>query len=1241
MNAKPHNRAYLEILRDTIRRELDLVLWTHLVDRKHCDHYFAQLQIKPAGDLPAAKKAVEGSPWINDWFDLDVFWAEQGKKPSHENILTDLLIALHGFWLLRLNDTRHTFEFVTVPTNNNEWREQGDSFIHFGKGVHYKDDDRNEFKRLLKSSLKNYQLRSGEGSVGLSLRADRGVCLRNTIRDIRGAVALEDCLIRNLSYMGFPIFAPSDRDTEPEHHGDLGYSGRPIGHFGLFFPCPLGWHVTLEAKDWCDHCVHSKSSTRGEPSKQSPHCLYQLVYRMCETIVKPVAAEYYRSIASAQFQDRVRDIGSLANDPVFLRGDRENGPGEKLKTFLRAVIPPSFDHEGGNTGQNSVREESSADLTMVDDFQAVQIWERHAGVTTSASGQSAIHRENTWRHSVRWKYPEVFLRMLRNEIPEYVRVWDSGAASDRLPKSWGTLKAAGGYFDVFQLGEADRLVVVGDCAHAMQDQLGTRFSTFWNFARKAIAEASAPTKLQEFHKNFDSNKLNVEELQLNKAIQLRKWTGLILTHVAQRFCARIVGNNKDETRISEILADAQLYDNLQIELEKVQSVDGIQSAFVVVCPAFHVVEPVSGVTGLFEGVSDSIRKHVEDRIRKELSNQHTLAIFEALAELCDKRLDTVESIMVVTNHASQWRNGVEWPIQSEGYRSTAAKPVTLVDCGAETAFSVPSIWKSWWNAAGGPGEPPQPCLDLIHLSKVGGKNEIQFLLSSSTASPGKTLRLLLRRREAVKCVHRSYRLLAETISERLRSLFSYTIKPPSGRSDLRGSVAEAEWSGPITFENDRSSAERVKQAFDKCLTCDMNRGEHPDRTSAGQFYILLADIGGVVRCQTGRFSGTTKTERPCPCDAIHAIEADLLQLAKGGDTLPLGSDSGLFVHVFFPLCRPQEHSPTGNEILGFIIFSTAQQEPDTIHRVSIRPVQQALITFATDYLEYALGHELAQHELEASLQDFSHALRNNFLKKFANFDTAEVFLERIAKSLPSRDSSILPLLTSHEYKHPSGTMLESNLANFYASLRGLDNLDAMLFDTALLLNAQTYILSRQREQWPAHLKERSLKWEYVSSITSWLKHVVDISLPSPDLQHAIGMFDVQYDPSLVDLALKPMDPFFPDSETPFPLGSMILIIQEIIGNSCKHAPRRPDTQRLFRFSGQDGKLTLKMENAYEDLPSNSTKRGHTTIRDALAANFGKKGTSWDFHASPNLEKDKYIVLLWINVNPTRYEYIGH
>lgn len=96
--------------------------------------------------------------------------------------------------------------------------------IHFGDGVFYKrgiNEGHEELKDILKSSLEQYLLRPGEGSVGLGLRADRGACLRDTVRDLRGAVALEDCIMRNLSYIGFGRAGRLDFDWLGEGVGCL------------------------------------------------------------------------------------------------------------------------------------------------------------------------------------------------------------------------------------------------------------------------------------------------------------------------------------------------------------------------------------------------------------------------------------------------------------------------------------------------------------------------------------------------------------------------------------------------------------------------------------------------------------------------------------------------------------------------------------------------------------------------------------------------------------------------------------------------------------------------------------------------------------------------------------------------------------------------------------------------------------------------------------------------------------
>src|ERR1035441_1490387 len=128
-------KRYLRILRDTVRRELDNQLIKHLdlLQQHNFLRYLSVLKIPSAisdheNAWQAAKSAVEQCKAIDDWFNLEEFWKSQRAAfirkhgvAHYQALLAKLMVRLHGFWVFTLDDTNHTFRFVPVASECNEW----------------------------------------------------------------------------------------------------------------------------------------------------------------------------------------------------------------------------------------------------------------------------------------------------------------------------------------------------------------------------------------------------------------------------------------------------------------------------------------------------------------------------------------------------------------------------------------------------------------------------------------------------------------------------------------------------------------------------------------------------------------------------------------------------------------------------------------------------------------------------------------------------------------------------------------------------------------------------------------------------------------------------------------------------------------------------------------------------------------------------------------------------------------
>lgn len=224
----------------------------------------------------------------------------------------DHVTALHGFWLLWYDDARNEFCFPEELVKKDEP-------IIFGEKITEKDNSEkikieiwkdNAKERFIKTAVeKGYNLESGAGSAGLGVRINKGVCLRDTIRDTRGAVAYEDLLSSNYSFMGIPIYRGADSDQSAA----IADKGKPIVLFCFFFPARGAWH-----DDDSSCCVC--------PSSPRDTCLFNEIEDFCKTEVKPIVETIYELLELRAYQEKVSNLSKLDMSGKF----RE----EVLKNFI-------------------------------------------------------------------------------------------------------------------------------------------------------------------------------------------------------------------------------------------------------------------------------------------------------------------------------------------------------------------------------------------------------------------------------------------------------------------------------------------------------------------------------------------------------------------------------------------------------------------------------------------------------------------------------------------------------------------------------------------------------------------------------------------------------------------------------------------------------------------------------------------------------------------------------------------
>lgn len=251
---------YWQVTSFFLRAELDKIITNYLKkDHEICSHYKGIWELK--------ENFEEGE---RDW-----------KKLSPEK----QIVAAHGFWMLWYDDARNEFCFPDGLVD----REKP---IYFGEHYPWNKAAKDLYRDT--AVAKGYNLASGAGSLGLGVRLNTGVCLRDTIRDIRGSVAFEDILSSNYSFIGVPLY----RSEHTEQLDGQDSSGKPFVVFCLLFPLRGAWHD--DSKSCC-----IKDNKAG--------CFFSKIKNFCEDKVKPIAELAYELLELRASQKKTENLTELGN----------------------------------------------------------------------------------------------------------------------------------------------------------------------------------------------------------------------------------------------------------------------------------------------------------------------------------------------------------------------------------------------------------------------------------------------------------------------------------------------------------------------------------------------------------------------------------------------------------------------------------------------------------------------------------------------------------------------------------------------------------------------------------------------------------------------------------------------------------------------------------------------------------------------------------------------------------------
>lgn len=976
----------LAIARDLIRRELEDAIRKHLEatepnypgnGESNLDHYVTALGL--SGDMKCQwthneQKKVDNCYWIRDWFDLEKFWEEFSdddlKELTKGEVLTELIVRLHGFWFFVLDDSNHSFRYVPIQSESNEWGETEETidkpisrYIHFGKGVYYSKKD--EHQKDLSKILEHYLLRPGQGSVGLGLRADRGVCLRDTVRDFRGAVALEDYLTRNLSYIGLQIFPKRKRipKTSSGQDWELGRRGRPIGHWGVFFPAPLGWHRDLEENELCDNCssVCSGNASSSRDTKRGPFCLFKKLRDVCEDYLQPLFANFYSHRSSRLFQSLVLRISGLGDDPQFQNSELTNKAAEeRRKRFFQKVL----DCEDLGAVNESKVGGAGQSHSLVTPFQprfpVVQVWECHHAIDFDRKGQQS-QSSLQWRRSIGWSYDDLYFGILRERLGKLLGTLEKEKDEGKIDFKCFSLNGS----DSEKVGEFKILVSPAASVDTLTE---TKLSEYWCKAEKCIKEAvdqledtDSPSNFKEFQEfgglEGQGNQQDQIDRLLDQKVRAAKLRQLLRGHAAQCLASAILGL---ETKLSNRLfrttdSPPDLKKRVRELNQTLEDLKEAQKARKAIFSAVLQAEPFQCKV---EG------SNVPARVEIELKeNRFTRRVFEALAEIMLENPSKLGRFSVVTNHLSGDRDSAnkDCPIQSD---AKVADDRVGFDCGLETAIAVRSICNAWVSHEKGNDDAKQSePLDAIDTSIVedsGGLRHVEFKLSGGTRPKDNPITLTLERAVPGEC--EGWHVIAfekntesDSVSVGKLLKFSNGFHNSAFPEDSLKSLAKIK----KVFEGEEAEYSK-ENLFHGCGILLRGRGEKGtflDYTLVNLLYPEKPERISKLKLKLPQIINSVWPDTDNPAQAFTKA---LWNVAIEGFEFPdtLGISPDLNAHLFTPMFVD------GRRFVGFSIFADSQDEKDVAKRVEFRPAQAALVEFSTDYFESAISKELGGLEIQ-------------------------------------------------------------------------------------------------------------------------------------------------------------------------------------------------------------------------------------------------------------------------------------
>lgn len=854
---------------------------------------------------------------IQDIFDIDSL-KKLRRRLRHRpfrDALIELVVAMHGMWVFVWNDQYSSFRFMRSSVRDDD---QTDGRIWFGSGLCYNTAEAPFRRMFLKSLLDGYELRPGQGTVGLSLRAGCAVCLRNTIIDLRGSVPFEDEVIGNKSYCGIPIFPQG---------ATAGSAGEeyPISHFGVFFPVPDAWHP-------------------GECSYEGGgECFMRFLEKFVRVNVAPLIRNAHDHIASLSFKNRFRRIASIQKEVE--RSSHNPDSAWDRATILDGLVSDAGDKVSQDTWSTNL-------------ISCISLWEAGERSNRLPKGFVAIRPASALKKGLKRDAGYVFSK-LQSQLTVKGSHWailnqisaeafqDSGAWallagwSKDNGYAWISLPSEQ-VFDAqyYLLAMAKKTMIDG-----IKEELPGLLQEYLDTSAK-LSEGGYQQRIREC--------LDIDQAYglIELCIEYEKHR-LTKTDYLMRLLWRVLNAKSEDINVDgKFLANdicCKQITNLLSQLAKFRGVvKGIwlleKDQYVWKANANNTSDIPIRVLQELGIENNSLRQSRKSSLAYSLGTRVTLSRLVKAIMMDD---ECIEACVHTVKHSNP-RKPVDCSLSKKPRRVrtvlrselTGIKAGEIVCLGAQTALSVPEMASNW-----NPICREQGCYEKVIIKRTPGKIVVK-ITSDSKLELGDVEFSLIESRSESNELTATYIPLTSLISE---DIFQ------------GGNGEERYWLKSTLTSDSKDFRDDVAHAAKEVLEAIKNIPDNPEYfpmltiISNGDKRLIPQNEQQLSDCQQKRGLATS-VEKLLDCSFG----------SNGGypGLLSLGFSQHYLVPIYYD-----------KEVVAFCLFSDTRIEHDFHDRLLFGPDAEHNYLYAAEQMEIGINGELAQKSVIGTLQGFAHSLK--------------------------------------------------------------------------------------------------------------------------------------------------------------------------------------------------------------------------------------------------------------------------